>query len=112
MTSSGWKPDRSKLFTSQVASKEWFAGETQGLIMSVKESTCIDHLRSSFCSVSSGRGTPSLLTRSVSALKSELSKLLKDVKAKSTAVSVTDLRDVLLRCASAIVYMEKVGRIP
>ncbi|KAH8117021.1 hypothetical protein DFH11DRAFT_1687803 [Phellopilus nigrolimitatus] len=69
---STWKPDRSKLVTTQIACKERFAGEVNGLALKLKE---------------------------------KIANTLREVQAKNSPMTVSELKELLFRCAAYLVHM-------
>lgn len=94
-SSLSWTPDRSKVLTSQLACKEHFAGEAGGVRLANRRRT--DELQKE-----PPEAAPS---GELDALKARLSTALTEIRHSESNLSVSDLKRLLFRCASAIIPM-------
>lgn len=92
-----WRPDLTKLFASQVAAKNHYAGENDGIRLA--SSNLQDKLQ---------KPPPARLPRSeTESLRSLLAKALTQICDKTSKLSVQELKRLLFRCASALVSAKK-----
>ncbi|KAF9564367.1 hypothetical protein CPC08DRAFT_705318 [Agrocybe pediades] len=94
---SHWKLDAAKVLSSQIAIKGYYAGEAAGIRLANRESA--DKL-----ATLPPQSAPST---EISALKSKLSNSLEEIRGKSSALTVHDLRRLLFRCAATLISLEQ-----
>ncbi|KAL0946563.1 hypothetical protein HGRIS_012767 [Hohenbuehelia grisea] len=93
---SGWAIDRSKLLASQIASKGYFAGEAAGIRLASREGqNTLEKLPPQSAPVSV-----------VAALKAKMSRTLKEIREKSSALTIQDLKRLLFRSAATVISLE------
>lgn len=90
-----WTPDRARVLTSQLACKEHFIGEAGGIRLANRRRA--DELQKE-----PPEAAPPV---ELNALKTRLSKALTDIRNKESGLSVSDLKRLLFRCASALIPM-------
>ncbi|KAK7034075.1 Phosphatidylinositol 4-kinase stt4 [Paramarasmius palmivorus] len=92
---SQWKTDKAKVLASQIASKGYFAGEVAGLrLASRSASDKIEKLPP--------RTAPSA---EIVALKEKLSQSTKEIRSKSSSLTVQELKRLLFRCAATLISL-------
>ncbi|ESK94184.1 phosphatidylinositol 4-kinase [Moniliophthora roreri MCA 2997] len=92
---SQWKTDKAKVLASQIASKGYFAGEVAGLrLASRAASDKIEKLPP--------QTAPST---EIVALKEKLSQSMKEIRSKSSSLTVQELKRLLFRCAATLISL-------
>ncbi|THH11990.1 hypothetical protein EW145_g299 [Phellinidium pouzarii] len=89
---STWKPDRSKLVTTQIACKERFAGEVKGLAFLRDQDTPTTV-------------KPSPLSEGLNP-KRKIANALKEIQAKNSPMTIPELKELLFHCAAYLVHMK------
>lgn len=91
--------DKAKTLSSQIANKSYFMGEAAGIRLASRASS--DKLEQL-----PPQAAPS---SEISALKSKMSHSLREIRNKSSSLTVQDLKRLLFRCASALISLPKVN---
>lgn len=110
------KSDKAKVLASQIASKGYFAGEAAGLRLASRTGKCAFSdpliLRSYFTKASDQleqlppQDAPS---GELMALKMKLANSMKEIRNKSSTLTVQDLKRLLFRCAATLISLHKVS---
>ncbi|KAJ3734042.1 hypothetical protein DFJ43DRAFT_1065841 [Lentinula guzmanii] len=95
---SNWSLDKAKVLTSQIASKGYFAGEAAGLRLASRAAS--DRLEQL-----PPQNAPS---GELTALKKKLSNTLKEIRSKTSTLTVQDLKRLLFRCAATVISLNKI----
>jgi phosphatidylinositol 4-kinase A len=110
-----WKPDRSKALTSQIASKEHYAGEPDGfrlLAAGMLSSLFCLGPSSSGCSASNNiekvplNPIPPVIR---DALKTKMAESVRDIQNKTSGLTVQDLKRLLFRCTTTLIATPEVS---
>ncbi|KAL0581133.1 Phosphatidylinositol 4-kinase stt4 [Marasmius crinis-equi] len=92
---SPWKTDKAKVLASQIAIKGYFAGEVAGLrLASRSASDKLEQLPP--------KNAPSA---EIDALKDKLAHSTKEIRGKSSTLTVQDLKRLLFRCAATLISL-------
>ncbi|KAG7092795.1 hypothetical protein E1B28_009114 [Marasmius oreades] len=92
---SPWKTDKAKVLASQIASKSYFSGEVAGLRLASRSvSEQIELLPPEHA--------PSA---EIGALKDKLSRSMKEIRGKSSSLTVQDMKRLLFRCAATLISL-------
>ncbi|KAI0064541.1 hypothetical protein BV25DRAFT_1930940 [Artomyces pyxidatus] len=90
------KPDRSKILTSQLASKGYFAGEIAGLRLAGRKGKQLEQAPS--------EGDP---VPEIAALRDKMSIALVEIREKRNSFTIQDLKRLLFRCAATLISVTK-----
>ncbi|PCH37888.1 atypical/PIKK/PI4K protein kinase [Wolfiporia cocos MD-104 SS10] len=96
-TLSSWQPDRAKALASQMASKGYFAGEVTGFRYGRIDASQRQH-------ASTLNFVP---TDEIERLKARVIDAIQDIREKRHPMSIQDLKRLLFRCASTLIYIDK-----
>ncbi|KAH7879656.1 uncharacterized protein C8R40DRAFT_1158339 [Lentinula edodes] len=94
---SNWSSDKAKVLASQIASKGYFAGEAAGLRLASRVAS--DRLEQL-----PPQDAPS---GELMALKKKLAKSMKEIRSKTSTLTVQDLKRLLFRCAATLISLNK-----
>ncbi|KAJ3753010.1 hypothetical protein EV360DRAFT_88184 [Lentinula raphanica] len=94
---SNWSSDKAKVLTSQIASKGYFSGEAAGLRLASR--TASDKLEQL-----PPQDAPS---GELMALKKKLANSMKEIRSRTSALTVQDLKRLLFRCAATLISLNK-----
>ncbi|THH17523.1 hypothetical protein EW146_g3305 [Bondarzewia mesenterica] len=94
---SKYKPDRSKMLASQLASKSYFAGEIAGLRLASRGGHKLETAPNDEDPVAE-----------IEALKAKMAAALHDIREKFSSLTIQDLKRLMFRCASALISIMKV----
>ncbi|KAJ3814722.1 hypothetical protein F5876DRAFT_72711 [Lentinula aff. lateritia] len=94
---SSWSSDKAKVLASQIASKGYFAGEAAGLRLASRVAS--DQLEQL-----PPQDAPS---GELMALKKKLAKSMKELRSKTSTLTVQDLKRLLFRCAATLISLNK-----
>lgn len=78
---SPWRPDRSKVVATEIACKEWHSGEINAIALDADT-----------------------LGPSEEDLKLSIAKALEEVQAKSSTMTLSDMKELIFRCAACLIY--------
>ncbi|KAG8904073.1 phosphatidylinositol-4- kinase [Tulasnella sp. 403] len=95
---SAWRPDHTKIFASQVATKSYYGGEAGGIRLA-------NHTGDYDFQKRPPRHTP---PRELRALKTNLVKAVNEIHDKTSTLSVQELKRLLVRCASFLISSPQV----
>ena len=108
------KTDKAKVLSSQIASKGYFAGEVAGLRLARRSGNCCSLLvlhSSHYGSASDKleelppKNAPSA---EINALKDKLAHSMKELRSKSSTLTVHDMKRLLFRCAATLISLPQV----
>ena len=108
------KPDRAKLFTSQLASKAYSIGEMSGLRLADRGGTIILYRHTELVAdwLSAEDMEKNIDDRvpvdEMGDLKKRMAEALNAIREKRNAFSIQDLKRMLFRCASSLITVTKV----
>ncbi|KAF9067556.1 hypothetical protein BDP27DRAFT_1328569 [Rhodocollybia butyracea] len=97
MKLSNWQSDKAKVLAGQIASKGYFAGEAAGLRLASR--TASDKLEQL-----PPQDAPS---GELKALKKKLENSMKEIRDKTSSLTVQDLKRLLFRCAATLISLHK-----
>lgn len=110
------KADKAKVLASQIASKGYFAGEAAGLRLASRTgmSSFNDALVIRSYSTEASDKLEQLPPQNapsgeLMALKKKLANSMKEIRDKSSTLTVQDLKRLLFRCAATLISLNKVG---
>ena len=110
-----WKPDRTRILASQIASKSYFSGEIAGLRLSRRTGGSLAgtfFLAQRRIIGQNELEKPQAHTSpiaEVAALKKRMGEALTELRAKESHLTVQDVKHLLFRCAATLISAPKVG---